>query len=155
MRDPMRFVLFRTGNPQVVGYYQRMVLDRRHRVELRAVGMVFSFFGLMIFTAVLDGLLKVRFLHVLSDACLGLLSLSFLSVFIFGLIDAIVQGVRGRGGELMFGWYQTWKQSMELGPVAAFPIFEPRMDREKKVFTAVYSILVASTLLLALLFAHP
>jgi hypothetical protein len=37
--------------------------------------------------------------------------------------------------------------STKLGPVAALPVFDPRVDREKKLFTAVYFVLVVSTLL--------
>jgi len=55
----------------------------------------------------------------------------------------------------MFGWYKMWKQSMELGPVAAFPNFSPRMGKEKIVFTAVYFALVASTLVLAFVINLP
>lgn len=153
MREPMRFALFGAFSPQVEGYYQRMVLDRRNRIQLRMVGMVFSFFGLMILMVELDGLLRFQFVHVLSEAFLGLLWLSFISVFIFGLVDAIIQVIRGRGGELIFGWYRMWKQSIELGPVAACPVFMPRMDKERKVFTTLYCVLVVSTLAIALLMA--
>ena len=140
----MRFTLFGRQNPQVVGYYQRKVLDRRYRLQLRMVGMFFSSFGLMILTDELSGLLKFRLVRAVSEAFLGLLWLTFISCFIFGLVD-LVQGIRGRG----FGLYKMWKQSMELGPVAAFPSFSPRMDKEKIVFTAVYLALVASALVLA------
>jgi hypothetical protein len=150
MRDPIHFALFGAFNPQVKGYYQRMVLDRRYRIQLRVLGMVASFFGLMILTAGLEGLLKFKVVHVISEAFLVVLWLSFISAFIFGLVDAVVQVIRGHGTELMFGWYRMWKQSMELGPVAAFPIFMPRMDSEKKVFTAVYGALVVLALVAAL-----
>jgi hypothetical protein len=153
MREPMRFSLFGAFSPQVEGYYQRMVLDRRSRIQLRMLGMVVSFFGLMILTVGLDGLLRLQLVHVLSDAFLGLLWLSFSSVFIFGLVDAIILVIRGRGGELIFGWYRMWKQSIELGPVAAVPVFMPRMEKERKIFTTVYCVLVVSTLAVALLVA--
>jgi len=153
MREPMRFTLFGAYSPQVEGYYQRMVLDRRYRIQLRMVGIVFSFFGLMILMVGFNGLLRFRFVHILSDAFLVLLWLSFVSAFGFGLIDAIIQVIRGRGGELIFGWYRMWKQSVELGPVAALPIFMPRMEKERKVFTIVYCVLVVSTLALAILIA--
>jgi len=150
----MLFALF-GGNPQGLGYYQRMTLDRRYRIQLRVVGVFLSFFGLMILTAVLDGLLKFTFVHALSEGFLLLLSLTFISAFIYGLVDLVVQGVRGRGAELFFGSFRMLKQSMELGPVAAFPTFHPRMDREKKVFTTVYVALLVSTLVSTFLFARP
>lgn len=151
MRDPMCFALFGTFTPQVEGYYQRMVLDRRYRLQLRMVGIVMSFFGLGFFTAALRGLLKYRLVDVLSQAFLVLMALSFTSVFIFGLVHALVETIRGRG--FVDEWFRMWKQSMELGPVAAVPIFDPRTDKEKRLFTTVYSVLVGSTLLIALLIA--
>jgi hypothetical protein len=153
MRDPMRFALLGRLNPSSEGYYQRMVLDRRNRLQLRMVGMVTSFFGLMVLMGMLDGELKFKLVHSVSEGFLSLLWLTFISCFLFGLVDAIVQGIRGRGAELMFGWYEMWKQSMELGPVAAFPSFSPRMDKEKIVFTAIYFSLVALTFVLAFLVA--
>ena len=101
----MCFAAFRPFmNPQVEGYYQRMVLDRRYRIQLRLVAMVISFFGWMILAAGLEGLLKFKLVQALSEASLGLLWLSFISAFVFGLVDAIVLGIRGRWAELMFGW---------------------------------------------------
>jgi hypothetical protein len=150
MREPMRFALFGAFNPQVEGYYQRMVLDRRSRIQLRMVGMFASFFGLVIFMVGLDALLRFQFVDVLSQVFLGLLWLSFISGFVYGLVDVIIQGIRGRSTELIFGWYRMWKQSIELGPVAAMPVFMPRMDKERKVFTTVYCVLVVSALAVAL-----
>ena len=103
MRDPMRFTLFRTFNPQIVGYYQRMVLDRRYRIQLRIVGMLMSFFGLIVLTGVLDGFLKFKIVQAVSEAFLGLLWLSFITFFVFGLVDAIVLGIRAQGADSMFG----------------------------------------------------
>ena len=141
MRDPMRFNLFGSQDPVRVGYYQRQVLDRRYRINPRIVGMFVSFFGLVIFLAVLHGLLKFALFEKLSEAFMVLLGLTFISAFCFGLVDLVVQGIRGRGPELIFGWYKMLKQSAELGPVAAFPSFSPRMDNEKK---GVYGCLLYS-----------
>ena len=146
MQHPIHFPLVGYFSPQVVGYYQRMVLDRDQRNQLRLLGMLISFFGWEILTRALDGLLKLEFVQAVSEGFGGLLMLSFIAVFVFGLIRAIAEGIRGRGAELMFGWRKVWKESMELGPVA-FDAAETRMAKERQVFTAAYSVLVASTVL--------
>lgn len=81
------------------GYYQRMVLDRFHRNQMRMLGLVLSFVGLMIFTDVLKGPLRSKMFDAASSGMLFLLWFSFISVWVFGLLYAIVQLIRGRWKE--------------------------------------------------------
>src|SRR5579862_4908398 len=88
MRNPMRLASLAPG---VEGYYQRMVLDPSQRNQLRIFGMIASFFGLVIFSVPLRGLLKFQIIDTLSGGLLALLWLSFIAAFAFGVINAIIQ----------------------------------------------------------------
>jgi hypothetical protein len=140
MRDPMRLSILGAG---AAGYYQRMVLDTRHRRQLRMLGMVMSFFGLMILTAALQSRLKVRVLNNMSDGFLALLWLSFLAAFGFGLVDMVVRLTRGEGTRAVFDSWRIWKQGIELGPINVAPAITPKMRKEANLFTIFYVVLVA------------
>jgi hypothetical protein len=147
MRNPMRLTMLA---PIAEGYYQRMVLDRFHRNQMRMVGMVLSFLGLMIFTGVLKGPLRSKMFDAVSSGMLVLLWLSFISVWVFGLLYAIVQLIRGRSKELFFGWFRMYRRGMELGPIDVYPAITPRMRGESLWFTLVYFFLIGLTLVVAI-----
>jgi hypothetical protein len=149
MRNPMRLALLAPG---AEGFYQRMVLDRVQRNQLRMVGMIMSFFGLMILTNILGGLVRINVLHAVSDGMLALLWVSFIAAFGFGVIYSIVMLVRGRGKEVFLGSFRMWRQGMELGPIAVEPAITPRMHTETRVFTVIYCLLVALPFAIALVF---
>ena len=145
MRNPMRLTLLAQS---AEGYFQRMILDRLQRNQLRMVGMIISFFGLVILSMPLHGL-RFKIFDTLSEGFLVLLWFSFISTFTFGVINAAVQLVRGRGEELFDG-FRMWRQGIELGPIAVYPAVTPRMCREAKAFTIAYCLLVALTFVAAL-----
>jgi hypothetical protein len=146
MRNPMRLTLLARGAEV---YYQRMILDRSRRNQLRIVGMIISFFGLVILSVPLRGL-RLKIFDTLSEGFLVLLWFSFISAFAFGVINAAVQLVRGRG-EGLFDGFRMRRQGIELGPIAVYPAITPRMCREAKAFTIVYCLLVALTFVVALI----
>jgi hypothetical protein len=150
MRNPMVYGFFAPGRE---GYYQRMVLDRYQRIQLRLVSMFFSFFGLMLLTNALKGVSRFNALDALADGFLVLLSISFITVFGVGLIYSIVQLVRGRMEQEFQNWFRMWKEGIELGPIAVCPAITPRMKAESRVFTLVYCTLIALTVIAALLLA--
>jgi len=145
MRNPMRLAMLAPG---AEGYYQRMVLDRYQRNQMRMLGMVLSFFGLMVFTGVLKGFLRSKSFDAVSTGMLVLLWLSFISVS--GLIYLIVQLIRGRWKELFFGWFRMYRRGMELGPIDVYPAITPRMRGESLWFTVIYFFLIGLTLTVAL-----
>jgi hypothetical protein len=110
-----------------------------------------SYFGLVIFTAGLQGMLKFEVFQNISDGFLVLLWLSFIASFGFGLIYFVVQLVRGRAIELFTGWFEMRKRQIELGPIAVYPAITPRMSKESIVFTVVYCVLVVSTVVISLI----
>ncbi len=146
MRNPMLFVFLAPGTE---GYYQRMVLDRRQRNQLRMLGMIFSFFGLAMLTGVLSGRLSSKIFGAISNGMLVLLWISFTSAFMFGIIYSVVQIFRGRGKELFTDWFKMYRQGIELGPIDVSPTITPRMGRESIAFTAIYCSLIALTLVVA------
>lgn len=146
MRDPMRLSIL---GPGAEGYYQRLVLDARQRRQLRMLGMVMSFFGLMILTAALQSRLKVRILANMSDGFLTLLWLSFLAAFGFGLLDMAVRLTRGEGTSAVFDSWRIRKQGIELGPITVEPAITPKMRREAALFTIIYVLLVTVTVAVA------
>lgn len=147
MRNPMHLALLSPGSR---GYYQRMVLDRSQRLQLRAVGMWASFFGLVVLTGVLSGALSSKILDTLSYELRVLLSLLFIAAFGFGIIHAVVQLLRGRGKEVFGGWFTMWRRGIELGPIVVYPDVTFRMRSESRMFTIAYCVLVAITLVVAL-----
>jgi hypothetical protein len=149
MRNPMRLALLAPG---AQGFYQRMVLDRVQRQQLRMLGMIMPFFGLVILTNILGGLLRIKVLHTVSDGMLALLWVSFIAAFGFGVIYSVVLLVRGRGKEVFLGSLRMWRQGIELGPIAVEPAITPRMHKEATVFTVIYCLLVALPFAIALVF---
>jgi hypothetical protein len=147
MRNPMLFVSLAPG---AEGYYQRMVLDRHQRNQLRMLGMICSFFGLAMLTDVLSSRLSARIFGTISDGMLVLLSLSFASAFMFGITYTVVQLFRGRWKELFSDWFNIYRQGMELGPIDVSPTITPRMRRESIAFTVIYCSLIGLTLVVAL-----
>jgi hypothetical protein len=149
MRNPMHLALLAPG---AEGFYQRMVLDRVQRHQLRMLGMIASFFGLAVLTSILGGLLRIRVLQNVSSGMLALLWVSFIAAFGFGVIYSIFLLVQGRGKELFLGTFRMWRQGMQLGPIDLDPAITPRMRTETTVFTVVYCLLVALAFVIALVF---
>jgi len=147
MRNPMNLAMLARG---VEGYHQRMVLDRFHRNQMRMLGMVLSFLGLMIFTGALKGFLRSKIFDAVSNGMLVLLWITFISIWVFGLTHAIVQLSRGRGKELFSGWFRMYRRGIELGPIDVYPAITPRMRSESVWFTVVYFFLIGLTLVVAI-----
>jgi hypothetical protein len=113
MRNPLLLARLAPGEK---GYYQRMVLDRFQRIQMRVLGMIVSFFGLVILTAGLNGMLKLEVLQTISSGFLVLLWLSFIAAIGFGLIYFVVRLVGGRASELFTDWFEMRQRQVELGP---------------------------------------
>lgn len=147
MRNPMLLARLTPGEE---GYCQRQVLDRFARVQMRMLGMIGSYFGLVILTAALKGMLRLRVLQSISDGFLILLWLSFTAAFSFGVIYLIVQLIRGR----VIGftdWFQARKRQIELGPMDVHPAVTLPMSEESKVFTMIYCLLTAGNVVVSIL----
>lgn len=147
MRNPMLLTLLAPG---AEGYYQRMVLDRFQRIQMRMLGMVLSFFGLVVATSALSGPSSSKIFGTISNGMLVLLWLSFISGFVFGITYAVVQIFRGRWKELLFGWMGTYRRGIELGPISVHPAITPRMRKESIAFTVVYCCLLGMAFVFAL-----
>jgi hypothetical protein len=147
MRNPMRLAFLAPGQE---GYYQRMVLDRFQRHQMRMLGMVSSFFGLVIFTNGLSVLLRFKVLDAVSLGMLALLWISFIATFGFGVIYLIIQVIRGRWKEALIFSVRKWRQEIALGPIAVDPAITPRMHKETVVFTVVYCLLASLPFVIAL-----
>ena len=147
MRNPMLLARLAPGEE---GYYQRQVLDRFARNQMRMLGMIGSYFGLVILTAGLKGILGFQVLQSISDGFLILLWLSFVAAFGFGLIYLVVQLIQGRAIGFT-EWFQMRKRQTELGPINVYPAVTPRMTKESKVFTVIYCLLIAANVLVSIL----
>jgi hypothetical protein len=147
MRNPMLFSRLAPGED---GYYQRQVLDRLARNQMRMLGMIGSYFGLVILTAVLNGILRLRLLQSVSDGFLIILWLTFTAAFGFGVIYLIVQMVRGRAIGFI-DWFRMRKQQIELGPINVYPAVTPQMSKESKVFTMIYCLLIVGNIVVSIL----
>lgn len=140
MQNPMRFAVIAPG---AEGYYQRMVLDRWQRIPMRILGSLVSLFGLVIFTAALGRLLKFRPLNAASSGLPVLLWAVFIGAWVFGTVSIVVQLIRRRG----LGWadcFETWRRGVQLGPIAVYPPVTSAMQRESRVFTVGFCLLVAA-----------
>ncbi|MGA8431464.1 MAG: hypothetical protein WB729_16695 [Candidatus Sulfotelmatobacter sp.] len=120
------------------GYYQRLVLDQWQRIGLRLFGAVLSFFGMALFFGALASLLRVNILSVLAETLFVEMGLLFVAAWVLGLILAVVQAIRGQ----FFDWYRMWKQARTLGPINVYPTKTPAMEREARVFSAAFCLLV-------------
>jgi hypothetical protein len=143
MRNPMRLALLYPGS---VGYYQRIVLDRWQRIPMRLLGALISLFGLVIFTAALGGLLRVRLISGASTGLLVLLWLVFVGAWGLGLVSIVIQLVRKKSLGWM-DWFETWKRGVQLGPIAVYPPITPAMQRESQMFTVGFCLLVAAAVM--------
>lgn len=146
MRDPMRWALLALSSAGAKGYYQRMVLDRSSRLQLRVLGALLSLFGSVIFTTTLGGLLKLQAFNVVSTALLLLMALLFFGACVFGFIHGIVLSIQGRS----LDWLRLWRRSVELGPIDVYPTITPVMQRESRAFTVAFSCLVTIVIIAAL-----
>jgi len=143
MRDPMRLLWLAPGSE---AYYQRLVLDKSGRISLRLLGALVSLFGLVILTARLGSSLRLRSFEAASNALLALLWILFFGAWFAGFVFGAVQLLRGQ----MENWFQVWKQSAELGPIAVFPARTPAMAKEARVFTIAFLLLVATAVSIGL-----
>ena len=147
MRNPMRLALLATGAED---YYQRMALNHVQRHQMRMLGMCGSFFGLVIFTAGLSGLLRLKILDTVYEGMLVLLWVPFVAGFGLGVIYSIVQVVRGHWKEVLLFSFSTRKRPIELGSTAVDPAITLRMRKETRMFTVIYCLLVALIFVIAL-----
>jgi hypothetical protein len=139
MRNPMRLALL---SPWALGYYQRLVLDIWQRILMRIFGAVISLFGLVILTAALGGLVKLRFLDGASNGLLALMWLLFIGAWVFGLVYTVIQLIRGRFTGWV-NWLAMWKQGVELGPITVSPPITSAIQQESLIFTVGFCVFVA------------
>jgi len=135
MRDPMKLSLLAPGEE---GYYQRMVLDRWPRISLRIMGVLGSLFGMVILSAALGAVPKLRVLKAVSNGLLVELGLLFCSVWLFGVLAAVAQAIRGNFSD----WFWKRRQAIVLGPIAVYPPITPEMAKESRAFTVAFCVLV-------------
>jgi hypothetical protein len=135
MRNPVKLSLLAPGQE---GYYQRMVLDRWHRISLRLLGVLVSLFGMVILSAALSSRLKIHVLNTVSEGFLAELGSLFILAWVLGLIIAAVKTVRGE----LFDWFRFWKQGILLGPIDVYPPVTPAMRKESRLFMMGFCILV-------------
>ena len=135
MRDPMKLAWLA---PAAEGYYQRAALDRWQRIPLRLLGMLVSLFGMMIASAAFGALLRIPALRGTSDVLLVEMGMLFFAAWGFGLVQFVVQLVRGES----LNWFQQWKRSVVLGPIAVSPAITPAMKKESRIFTVGLCVLV-------------
>jgi hypothetical protein len=150
MRDPMRFTQLQRLSPSFVqsySYYQRLVLDKGQRIQLRILGALVSLFGFTVFTASLGGILHSHVLGSVSDGLLALMGLLFCCAWLGGLVYIIVQWIRV---ESPLKWWRLWRTAAELGPVDVFPPVTPVMQQEKRMFTTAFCALVSVVIVAAL-----
>jgi hypothetical protein len=88
-------------------------------------------------------LLKSKIVGAESDGMLDLLAFSFVACYSTGSILLVVQLLRRRGRESLFGWFARRRRESQFGPIAVSPFPTPRMRAESTVFTILYCILVA------------
>jgi uncharacterized membrane protein (DUF485 family) len=143
MHNPMRLARL---VPWAKGYYQRLTLDRWQRLGMRTLGVFVCLFGLVVLTATSDGLLKQPALGAVSDALLTLMGLLFCATWVFGTIVLIIQLIRGRA----LDYLGLWRRGIELGPVDVYPPITPAMQKEAKMFTLAFSILLSVTVCIGL-----
>jgi hypothetical protein len=144
MRDPMTLSLlsFRTQE----GYFQRVVLDRSQRIQMRVLGVLVSFFGLVILTAALNKLSKT--FDSLADVLFVMMGLVFWIAFAFGLVHAMLQLKRGE----LFSSFRMWRTGVELGPISVYPPKTPTMLKEAKAFMMAYIALVVLAVGIAIIY---
>jgi hypothetical protein len=92
MRDPIRFTLFHRFSPQFTtsyAYYQRLVLDRGQRLQLRVLAAILSLFGFMIATASLGSIVHSKKIDSVSEGLLALMGLLFFGAWCGGLVSVV------------------------------------------------------------------
>lgn len=140
MQNPMRIVWIA---PRGRGYYQRVFVDATKRLQLRGLGMIFSFVGLMISTGILSSVYKTRFLDALANGMLVLLWISFVGGFAFGTVYLIVQIFRRGWKQAFLGSLIMQREARRAGPFAADPAVTPRIQMEANISMAVYCFVMA------------
>lgn len=145
----MRLDIFSTSFNR--GYIQRVILDPAQRPGMRLLGMVSSLLGWVILSMALGSLLTVPMMGEISDGFLALLWLAFGAAFVYGCIYTAVQAFRGQGEDVLFGWFGMWKRAIELGPIAVYPRITPRMQKEAKLYTLIYAVLISLPIIFAVI----
>jgi hypothetical protein len=143
MRDPMRLSVLSPGEQ---GYYQRLVFDRWPRISLRIVGVLGSLLGMVIFSAALGALLRVRALSVVSDGLLVEMGILFLGAWVAGVVLFTVKAFRGQA----LDWFRIRKQRVILGTIAVYPPMTASMEKESRTFTIAFCVLVGLAVCAAL-----
>jgi hypothetical protein len=93
----------------------------------------------VILSAALSSFLKIHVLSNVSDGFLAELGLLFIFAWAIGLVLAIMQAIRGQ----LFDWFRYWKEGIVLGPINVYPPITPAMQKESRVFTVGFCVLIA------------
>jgi hypothetical protein len=117
MQDPTRLAWL---DPGAEAYYQRtLVRGPVDRFQFHMLGLILSFFGWVLLSSGLHGILRIKTLESVSNGFLRLLWLSFISAFVFGVVYSIYQVIRGRGKDLLFGALEMRRRFIALGPLVS------------------------------------
>jgi ABC-type uncharacterized transport system permease subunit len=131
MRNPMRLSLLA---PREKGYYQRAFFDSSSRNSTRGFGALLCLFGVSIATDGAGNAFKSSYLHAAATGIWILMSMTFASLFCFGVGLAIWRVVRGKSLGWS-DWFLMRQRGIELGPIDVFPQITPQMQKEARVFT--------------------
>jgi len=148
MRNPLLLPGWGFGPP---GYYQRVIRDSKVRFSQRMLGMIASFFGLMILTGLVNSVAGSRFSNNLSNAFLAMLVLAFMAAFAIGFTFTVVEILRGRWKEALFGGFGTLPRQVQFEPASVDPPLAAKMKREAMIFTVMYCLFVLAAIASALL----
>jgi hypothetical protein len=149
MRDPIRLARF---EPAAEAYYQRIIARGPiDRYQFRMMGLILSFFGWAVLSAGLSGILRIRGLDNISDGFLVLLWLSFIGTFIFGIIRLIYELTIGQGMDFLFGFFKMRRRFIALGPIDFDEATILDMQKEAKIITAIYFVLVGATVIISII----
>jgi len=149
MRNPMVLTSMALGSK---GYYQRMLLDRAQRNQMRAMSMIFSILGLMFLTQALSSLVHYRSVETVANGMLILLWVTFAASVCLAAGFTIVQSIRGRWKQALFGWFTQSRQDTEGGSLRTDPVTALRFQKETVFFTVIYCVLISLPILFAVVF---
>jgi hypothetical protein len=147
MRDPTRLAWLDHG---AEAFYQRTIARGPvDRFQYRMLGVFLSFFGLAVLSGVLSGILKIG--DTVSDGFLALLWISFITGFVFGMIHSIYEVTQGRGKDVFFGALKMRRRFITLGPIDFDSATISQMQKEAKIFTVIYLVLIGVTFLVSII----
>jgi hypothetical protein len=156
LRDPVKVALFSGYTGSEVTRYRRLTRQWSHRIGLRLFGAIIALFGLVILTAVLRKF-STR-LGVVSDGLFIAMSVVFYCAFFGGLgftvVTAISRQVRTRGAASSRKHFEPTVGIVEEA-AESHPAMTAAMQKERRIFTAVFLFLVGATVVASLNHGSP